>query len=45
MGPKAEACAAFVEATGRPAAIGQLDHAAAVVAGEAGTRVIPGEEA
>lgn len=39
MGPKAEACASFVEATGRPAAIGSLADAAAVVAGKAGTRI------
>jgi carbamate kinase len=44
MGPKAEACAAFVEATGRPAAIGPLDQAAAVVGGKAGTWVVPPEE-
>lgn len=41
MGPKAEACAAFVEARRRPAAIGALDDAEAVVAGTAGTRVVP----
>lgn len=39
MGPKAEACARFVEATGRTAAIGALDDAAAVLAGRSGTLV------
>ncbi len=41
MGPKAEACVAFVEATGRPAAIGALERAADVVRGAAGTRIVP----
>jgi carbamate kinase len=41
MAPKAEACASFVEATGRVAAIGALDDALAVVQGRAGTRVEP----
>lgn len=39
MGPKARACAAFVEATGGRAAIGRLGDAAAVARGEAGTQV------
>ena len=39
MGPKAEAAARFVEATGAWAAIGALEQASAVVAGCAGTRV------
>ncbi|HLY81967.1 MAG TPA: carbamate kinase [Acidimicrobiales bacterium] len=39
MGPKAEAACRFVEATGRPAAIGSLTAAAAVLAGTAGTTV------
>lgn len=39
MGPKAEACAAFVEATGGRAAIGRLQDAVAVARGEAGTQV------
>ncbi|MFO1539209.1 MAG: carbamate kinase [Chloroflexota bacterium] len=39
MGPKVEAAAAFVRATGREAAIGALEDAAAIVAGRAGTRV------
>jgi carbamate kinase len=39
MGPKAEAACRFAEATGRPAAIGSLTAAAAVLAGTAGTTV------
>lgn len=39
MGPKIEAVCRFVEATGRPAAIGQLSDAQALLAGEAGTIV------
>lgn len=39
MGPKVEAAAAFVRATGREAAIGALADAAAIIAGSAGTRV------
>lgn len=39
MAPKAEAAADFVEQTGKVAAIGALDDAAAIVRGEAGTRV------
>jgi carbamate kinase len=41
MGPKVEAACRFVERTGRPAAIGALDDAIAIVRGEAGTRVEP----
>jgi carbamate kinase len=40
MGPKAEAAADFVERTGGLAAIGALGDAAAVLRGEAGTRVV-----
>jgi carbamate kinase len=40
MGPKVEAACRFVEATGNPAAIGALEHASRIVAGEAGTLVI-----
>jgi carbamate kinase len=40
MGPKVEAACRFVEATGGFAAIGALGDLAAIVAGEAGTRVI-----
>lgn len=41
MGPKVEAACRFAEATGRPAAIGRLNSAAAVLAGTAGTLVEP----
>jgi carbamate kinase len=40
MGPKVEACAAFVEAGGR-AAVGALRDAAAVLDGKAGTAFVP----
>ncbi len=40
MGPKAAACARFVEETGRRAAIGRLEDAHAVVRGTAGTQVV-----
>jgi carbamate kinase len=39
MGPKVDACAEFVSATGRTAAIGALTDASAVLAGTAGTTV------
>jgi carbamate kinase len=39
MGTKAEAACRFVERTGRRAAIGALEDAAALVAGTAGTQV------
>jgi carbamate kinase len=42
MGPKAEAAARFVEATGGRAAIGALADATAILRGEAGTQVLPG---
>ena len=42
MGPKAEACCRFVEETGRPAAIGALSDAEAVLRGECGTEVVEG---
>jgi len=41
IGPRVDALCRFVEATGRVACIGALDHARAVVAGTAGTRVVP----
>ena len=41
MGPKVEAACRFVEATGATAAIGSLDDAVRIVAGEAGTIVTP----
>lgn len=42
MGPKVSAACAFVTDTGGRAAIGSLDEAAAVVAGDAGTQVSAG---
>lgn len=41
MGPKVAACRHFVRATGGTASIGSLDEAAEVLAGEAGTLVVP----
>ena len=41
MGPKVEAVSRFVEQTGRSAAIGSLADIAEIVAGRAGTRVVP----
>jgi carbamate kinase len=41
MGPKVEAACRFVERTGRPAAIGALEEADAIVEGSAGTRIVP----
>ena len=41
MGPKVDAVCRFVELTGGMAAIGSLDDAAAILAGEAGTIVTP----
>ncbi len=42
MGPKVEAAASFVEKTGGRAVIGRLEDAPALVAGEAGTRIVAG---
>ncbi len=42
MGPKVEAACRFVEATGRPAVIGRLTDADALLAGDCGTYVGPG---
>ncbi|WP_380156278.1 carbamate kinase [Kineococcus sp. R86509] len=39
MGPKVEACRRFVQATGRPASIGALTDAGAVLSGAAGTKI------
>ena len=39
MGPKVEACIRFVRATGRPAAIGALTDATAILGGRAGTTI------
>lgn len=41
MGPKAAAAADFVRATGGLAVIGALDDSAAMLAGTAGTRIVP----
>ncbi|TLM97267.1 MAG: carbamate kinase, partial [Actinobacteria bacterium] len=41
MGPKVVAATRFVAATGKRAAIGSLDDIAAIVAGKAGTSVVP----
>ncbi len=41
MGPKVDAVCRFVKATGNRAAIGSLEEVAAVVAGKAGTQVVP----
>jgi len=41
MGPKVEAACRFVEATGKLTAIGRLDDAEALLAGRAGTAVLP----
>ncbi len=40
MGPKVDAAARFVEATGKRAAIGCLSDIVRIVAGEAGTNVV-----
>jgi carbamate kinase len=40
MGPKVEAAARFVEATGKRAAIGSLAEIERIVAGEAGTQIV-----
>ena len=45
MAPKAEAACRFVVATGRLAAIGSLERAPDLVAGVAGTTVVPADEA
>lgn len=42
MGPKVGAAIEFAEATGKPAAIGRLDDALAIVKGESGTIVTTG---
>ncbi|RWB61421.1 carbamate kinase [Mesorhizobium sp.] len=42
MGPKVSAAIGFVEATGKPAAIGKLDDALAIVKGERGTTITTG---
>jgi len=44
MGPKVEAAARFVEATGKRAAIGSLEDIEKIVDGTAGTNVVPPQE-
>lgn len=41
MGPKVEAAVRFVKATGKRAAIGKLEDIAHIVAGDAGTNIVP----
>jgi carbamate kinase len=41
MGPKIDAVCRYVTATGKPAAIGQLADAQALLAQQAGTVVVP----
>ncbi|MBO0835876.1 MAG: carbamate kinase, partial [Actinobacteria bacterium] len=41
MGPKAEAACRFADRSGRMAAIGRLDQAGLLLAGTAGTTVLP----
>lgn len=41
MGPKVEAVCRFVEKTGKPAVIGALSEIDQILAGKAGTRVVP----
>ncbi|MDH4078012.1 MAG: carbamate kinase, partial [Acidimicrobiia bacterium] len=41
MGPKVDAACTFVERTGHTAAIGSLTAASALLAGSAGTRILP----
>lgn len=45
MAPKLEAACRFVRAGAGIAAIGRLDYAASILAGEAGTRVVAGDHA
>ena len=41
MGPKVDAACRFVRATGKSAAIGALDDLTRIIAGEAGTTIVP----
>lgn len=45
MGPKVEAAASFAAKTGKPAAIGRLEDALAILEGTAGTTIEPGQGA
>jgi carbamate kinase len=44
MGPKVDAACEFVDATGRVAAIGRLQDAAVLLAGNAGSLITPAAE-
>ncbi|MFT8585833.1 carbamate kinase [Acetobacter papayae] len=44
MGPKIEAACRFVNRTGKPAVIGALSEIAAIVAGDAGTWIVPEQD-
>lgn len=44
MGPKVRAAVEFVQAMGKKAGIGRLEDAARIVAGEAGTRIVPSRQ-
>ena len=44
MGPKVQAACQFVDRTGATAGIGRLTDAAAILAGDAGTLVVPDRE-
>ena len=44
MGPKVDAAARFVEATGKRAAIGSLADIEQIVDGQAGTSVVPASD-
>ena len=43
MGPKVAAATEFVDATGKRAVIGSLDQLDAMVAGTAGTNIVPAD--
>ncbi|HKO34030.1 MAG TPA: carbamate kinase, partial [Candidatus Limnocylindria bacterium] len=43
MGPKVDVAVEFVKATGKRAAIGSLDDIDAIVAGTAGTNIVPAD--
>ena len=43
MGPKVQAATSFATETGHPAAVGRLEDATAIIRGDAGTRIDPGD--
>ena len=45
MGPKVEAAASYATNTGKPAAIGRLEDALAILEGRAGTTIVAGDQA